>query len=461
MNNKIHQKNLEIINKYKKFRIDEEDDKISTVNEQTTTLIKFSRHLNKPINNPKKEDIISFLSQVSHSTQIIYLSKLKKFYRWLYKLDENDKLPDFIHTIKRKNHKTKEDSELEHDERRITTEEYELLLKSTIKPQEKALIETLWTFGTRKSELTSMNTNDYFEKEKIRQVRIRKSKTKIRTITTDSNTPWLSEWINTYHPYKDQKEKPMWISFSNRNLNGRMKPGTINSIIDKIRIKAEIKRKISPHDFRHTAISRDRDLGLPTTHIESKYGLVKSSLMLQVYDHNGTKDLENYYNKTSQIKEIPRTELERKHKEVVENHKKIIKKYEEDIKLLKTKSEAYEKYGERLTELKEQIEEMVKWRKNKILQGLSYIEYKNRTDYDTFQYINGKTIFLKWNYEFTKLKPVDKEMQKELEDNDPGLIEANKQWQKIENKYQNLSEYEYNEKFWNLVQKCRDKLKQR
>ena len=52
------------------------------------------------------------------------------------------------------------------------------------------------------------------------------------------------------------------------------------------KLQKPLGKKITPHMFRHTAITRDCKNGMPWTHVTTKYGLTKNSRMQMVYDHN-------------------------------------------------------------------------------------------------------------------------------------------------------------------------------
>ena len=100
-------------------------------------------------------------------------------------------------------------------------------------------------------------------------------------------------WFESYQPFKGQKDKSLWINTFYKS-NERFTRGGILQSIDRTAKRAGIERKINCHDFRHSSISRDRSNGVPTTHIETKHGLIHGSGVIQIYDHNKTKDYENY-----------------------------------------------------------------------------------------------------------------------------------------------------------------------
>lgn len=237
-----------------------------------------------------QDRIIQHQKKYAPVTQNTILAILKSFYRWLLDIEKGDKLPDCIRRI--------ETSKIEIDEttyreRVITPDEYDKILNFANSNMHKGMIEALYNFGPRVTELLSMNATDATYDGEFTRITIRESKTKTRLVSHHGRLNHLMNWAETYHPFKNQKNIPMWINTFHGTNDRFSRRGTLN-LITRLCKRAGIEKKINCHDFRHTSISRDRSEGVPISHIETKHGLVHGSLVMKVYDHNKSADFEDW-----------------------------------------------------------------------------------------------------------------------------------------------------------------------
>ena len=226
-------------------------------------------------------------------------------------------------------------------ERVITEEEYQRLLDNTYKIMHKAMIETLYLFGCRASELLKMNSNDVTYDGEFTRVIFKHSK-ELRDNVYYGRAEHLLKWVESYQPFKNQNNKPLWITSiykdkkTKENLyNTRFTINGLEKAFKVISKRANI-RTITPHDFRHTRTSIERNKGTPQTHIENNLGFRKGTLMMQVYDHNKTKDYEEY--------------LKQKRKETPATHELLLKQ-KEQLEL---------KHEKEISDLKDQITQIMK-----------------------------------------------------------------------------------------------------
>jgi hypothetical protein len=187
-----------------------------------------------------------------------------------------------------------------------------------------------------------MKATDIIETEKLTKIILRESKTKPREVPIQETPVYLLEWYRTYQPYKGDNTKPLWASPYGKDTFQTIKREAVLKMIQKTAKKAGIQKKITLHDFRHTAISRDLKNGLPTTLVETKYGLIHGSDQIQIYDHNGNVQLEEYYTNRPIDTPVTRYALERKLKENTEEDEVKLKKLEDQVMFLTTKSEDIE-----------------------------------------------------------------------------------------------------------------------
>ncbi len=296
------------IQDYCEYRLDEERVEETTVKLNRHILTKFAETLDKPFKKATHKDIRKFLNSYADRTKDLYIIVLRRFYRWLFKSDE---LPECIKGFKlqSKRSRAQQDNDITRKERIVTPEEYEKLQSVTKNPQFKAIFETLYLFGCRISELTSMKATGVDDDGEIVTIDLRDSKTKPRVTGINVRPKYLLDWYNTYQPYKGQKDKPLWVSKKGTLIN----KGVVNSELMRFSDKAEIGRNISPHDFRHTAITRALDKGMPTTHVEELYGFETGSAVISVYDHNDQKSAMQYLRR-AQVKQRPPSYKELKKK---------------------------------------------------------------------------------------------------------------------------------------------------
>jgi site-specific recombinase XerD len=290
--------------------------------------------LNKDINkksfrNATESDIQNHLSHYAPSTRNTRIPMIKVFYRWLYNLDEYDKPPECVRRIK-KSKKASNKDEINYRERTITEIEYDRIIDFTPRLVQKAITETFYNFGTRLSELHSMKSQDVKYEEGITKITIRESKTKTRDIIYEGRSEYLLKYYETYYPYKNQKNKPLWV-FGKQN-----KPYTksgIERFIGRISKRA-INEYKTPHDFRHTSVTNARANNVPLPHIESNYGYTHGSSMMKIYDHNKTKDYEEWLRKRTKKIEPSFTVQKKLYEKVTIKQQKQINELKEKIEIL-------------------------------------------------------------------------------------------------------------------------------
>ena len=251
------------------------------------------RTLNKLFKEAKEEDILSFLRNYKTAkSKNGKISLLKQFYRYIYGLDKYDKLPECIRRIERAIERF---DEMKYRERVITEEEYNSMLLCCNNPQQKTIIETLYNFGVRRSEMLSIRLKDVKYDGENTKIKVRESKTETREAIYKGRSKHLLEWTETLFPYKDEPDK--YVFFSSKSPDKHYTPENINHMVRKLGKDAGIKRRIKPHDFRHMSITNLRKEGVPDTHIKTNTGLTKDSKQIGTYDHNKLRDYEEWLRK--------------------------------------------------------------------------------------------------------------------------------------------------------------------
>lgn len=321
--------NKEILENYKADRSNNKELSKITIENQNVVLTKFSDTINKPFDKITKDDFKTYLESYSPSSQDLRIIVVKSFYTWLNK----GKLPDWLISFKPRGKKAKKrEAKLIKDINKIVTpEEYQKMIDVTVPLQHKAIIETLYLFGIRVSELISMRSMDGVKEEDgLVIIRIWESKTEPRDIAINEEPQYLLDWFFTYQPYKEQKDKPLWVTSCHRTQGQGLSRRGVLQIVKRASERAELTKNVTNHIFRHTSITRDCAMGMPRSLIETKYGLAKGSKMFEVYDHTGIKELKKHL-----MGDVP--EVKDTYRSLKREKETIIKKQQEQIMKLENK----------------------------------------------------------------------------------------------------------------------------
>lgn len=297
-----------------------------------------SNDLNKPFKEANEQDIINHLKGKKPRTKNPRITTFRSFYRYIYNLDENQSLPDCIKRIKA--NRVRHD-DIEYRDKIITEEEYQKLLNYSFSPMHKAIIETFWITGARMGEIISINATDVHYDGEFTRIILRESKSETREFTYPSRAEHLLLWAEELQPYKNQKDKPMFASKYGSDEHKRIHDIYPETIIKRICKRAKIKH-ITPHDFRHTKITTMLKNGIPETHVKTLLGFEKDTNMFKVYDHNRTKDYEEWF-KDKKEETKPSYQLLEKQKKTLEE------KHEKEIKEIKLKMQLFEELTKELT----------------------------------------------------------------------------------------------------------------
>lgn len=296
-------------------------------------LTNFSNQLGKPFEKATEEDILRHNEGKSQSTKNYRIVVLRDFYRWHLNLDDHKPLPKFIRRIKPRKIKK---NDIKYRQRVISEEEFQRLLDFATSQIHKAGIELLWATGGRKEAIQTIQSDGVTYDGEYTRITFVKDKTTEREYPYPGRLKHLLLWAEELQPFKGQKGKPLFaVSQHIRDKAGNIIETRYKQVHDQylyIVIKRLCKRAglrhIRTHDFRHTWITNQLKNGMPITHICSLAGLEKNSDVLKIYDHNKTKDYEEWMkDKKSEIK--PTYELLEKQKETLE------KKHEKKIEALK------------------------------------------------------------------------------------------------------------------------------
>jgi len=280
----VCKKDVEILRKYKDYLVSE-GITFGRVGKYLSDLKKASELLGKKsFEKAREEDIRRIVSIFDSNEKYSPWSKrdfkvaLRKFYTWLRGTKEYPPEVAWMKVYK-KIRNTKNPEEM------LTEEEVKKLIDYARRPQEKAFIAVLYESGCRIGELVYLKIKHVKFDNMGAQLFVN-GKTGFRRVRIVTCVPYMVEWLNN-HPRKNESEAFLWI-------NNYGKPYSYNSIagmLHRVAERAGIKKKVNPHNFRH---SRATYLANHLTEAQMKeyFGWTQDSKMAAVYVHLSGRDVD-------------------------------------------------------------------------------------------------------------------------------------------------------------------------
>ncbi len=256
--------------------------------------------IDKDIEKLKINELNEIFKEVEKTSAEIYKSKFRQFLKY-YGLNELANKIQFNPKVLREQKKGLESV--------LTKEEIKTYIETPLYIRDKALCETYIVSGARLNEIRNLNVRDVEIEEATIWINIRVSKTKIRRIpiVAIEDNPvaiYPKNLINFIqsHPFKNQKDNPLFYSTSPNNYKGRLSAERIYQIITKTAKEAKIEHKITPHILRHTCASYD-GYALSEQLLCQKFGWNVGSQMARRYCHQNDDMLNSYLLKKAGITE--------------------------------------------------------------------------------------------------------------------------------------------------------------
>lgn len=263
----------------------------------------------KPINEVTRENVEEYIlyrkGKVGPTTVHNGVISLRSFFKWARE-NNFSTCEDMFKNIKTKQPK----NNLPVDEL-ILAEDVKELIKAANTQRNRAIILFLWDSAVRKGELLNVNVG-HVQMDKYGAVVIVKGKTGKRRIRLIDSVPDLQLWLNM-HPLRDDPNAPLFIT--DRKYDGeyrRLDSQTINNILNSIAQKADLKKNIHPHAFRHGRLTDLAKRGFNEMELRIFAGWEKSSAMPATYLHLSGADIEKKILAKNGIIEDDRKEQEEK-----------------------------------------------------------------------------------------------------------------------------------------------------
>lgn len=274
-------------------------------------------HLKKKNKNykiAKREDIQDFLNEVQESIRInatrngrfngklkvdgTYKAYLLDFYRFIYGMfgeEQPRNYPEVVSWLYQKRKKSHDKTQKEI----IPSKEIKLIIEKCSELRDKALIALISDCSARVGEIVNTNigdlrineiSTDAKYKHLIATITLR-GKTGERTNQLFYSVPYLRLWLLN-HPLKDNPNAPLFIATKESRYGQRLTAVGINKILQRASKKAEIKRHIHAHLFRHTNLTKMAKI-LSESELKIHAGWGSDSKMASVYVHLDEKDVAN------------------------------------------------------------------------------------------------------------------------------------------------------------------------
>ncbi len=221
--------------------------------------------------------------EVSDSTVFEVKKTLRKFFKWANK----EELVSWF-TIGTVDNKLSP-SDL------ITEEEFRKMLDACQNSRDRAFLSLIYETGARIGEIGVMKIKDIVFDDygavvwfSLRDTSSKKHRRKLRVVFS---AQYLASWLKD-HPLKDNPDAPMWVKLSGKKYLQPMEYKDFQWQLKKIAKRAEIKKRIYPHLFRHTRATKL--LQQVSEVVGEKYmGWVPGTKMTKVYIHLADQDVEN------------------------------------------------------------------------------------------------------------------------------------------------------------------------
>ena len=229
------------------------------------------------------KDLTSFIRWIaeigmSASTQARILSGVKAFFKYLILEDIIKNDPSHLIEGPKKGLKLPDT---------LSTEEIDKIvnaidLSHSQGQRNKAIIETLYGCGLRVSELINLKLSNWYQKDGFIKVTGKGDKERLvpmGNITANVLTIYVNE-IRCHLTIENGHEDFIFLSHRGKNLS-RV---TIFNIVKELAVKAQIKKNISPHTFRHSFATELIERGANLRAVQEMLGH-ESITTTQLYTH--------------------------------------------------------------------------------------------------------------------------------------------------------------------------------
>jgi site-specific recombinase XerD len=244
----------------------------------------------KVLKKATKEDLekwVVFLERKYKRQSInVYKNCIKKFFRWVYEMDEG--YPSVVKWIKHKSKRTMPRDIL-------NSSDILLLLKSCKSERDRALIHVLYESAGRVAEVLNLKIKDITLDEYGATINL-DGKTGERRIRLINSVPDLTKWLNS-HPNRDNPNYPLWVPLHANQFNKKDSGKPLNYqslywLLQELKKRSGFKKPLNPHNFRHTRLTELAKQGFMESELRIIAGWEANSNMPAIYLHISGADID-------------------------------------------------------------------------------------------------------------------------------------------------------------------------
>jgi len=269
------------------------------------SILTLEKMLGKDFQQAEKEDLKELIRKIDSSpknytenTKKDFRVVIKKFYKFL---NGNEEYPDKVRWIKT----TEKNNERKLPEDLLTQDEVRSMIQAADNPRDKALIFTLYEGGLRCGELIGTKLK-HVQFDKYGAQMIVSGKTGARRIRLITSCDYLRYWIEN-HPNRADPESYLWVRMSNTGKGEMLGYASVRKKIKVIAEKAGIRKKVNPHNFRHSRATHLANK-LKTSQLNVMFGWAQHSRMPSTYIHLSGEDVDDALLKMHGLKKENDTE---------------------------------------------------------------------------------------------------------------------------------------------------------
>ena len=249
------------------------------------TLVEFARTVGKNLDEVTEEDFRRYVGSLASRNKVSTIrekmKRIRVFMRWLKRLPGNTTPEPMAWFFRIKPRNTKGHKELRVLEKIITEEEYQKLIGVAKSPKMRALLQFMYESGARILEILRVRIKDVDTENHYAVVGGGK-----RLIALPK-TEHIEEWIKK-HPMRRKPEA--YLFCNSRDPRKPMRYQSVRKILNNLSKKAGLRRRITPHMFRHTRASILAKAGVSPYTMNKVMGWSTDSKMWRTYLHITQKD---------------------------------------------------------------------------------------------------------------------------------------------------------------------------